>query len=216
MIKAVIFDMDGVLIDSEGIYLDRLLEFAHTKNPDVKREDIAGTVGRTARDSWSIMEKAIDRGISWEELRQEYRDGWQNYDEIDYTKIFRREIRSILAYLKENGYKLAVASSTQLPLVTRVLKENGIFDEFDMVVSGNMFQRSKPDPEIYLYTAEKLGVTPGECLVLEDSTVGIRSAHDAGMTVAALIDDRFGFDRTLADIEVEKPEDILLYLKAHR
>ncbi len=75
MIEAVIFDMDGVLIDSEPVYLDSMLRFARQKNPGVKETDIHGIVGRTAKDTWEIMEKAIGNGESWQELRQEYH-GW--------------------------------------------------------------------------------------------------------------------------------------------
>ena len=107
----------------------------------------------------------------------------------------------MIAYLKENGYRLAVASATKLPLVIRVLTENGIVDCFDQVVSGNMFERGKPDPEIYFYTAEKLGVKP------------ITAASRAGMKIAAVIDDRFGFDRSLADFEIENLGEVLECLK---
>ena len=84
--------------------------------------------------------------------------------------------------------------------------ESGIIE---LVVSGESFYRSKPDPEIYSHTAVSLGVGAGECLVVEDSTAGITAAHRAGMQVAALVDDRFGFDRSLADFEVGRLRDIL-------
>ncbi len=204
MKRAVIFDMDGVMIDSEIVYLGYQLEYAKTKNPDVRMEDLHPMVGRTAKDAWKVFEKAVHNGETWEELRQEYRENWNVYDQIDYKSMFRQEMIPVLERLKSSGYKLAVASSTGLPLVERILKTNGIWDYFDEVVSGNMFERSKPDPEIYCFTAGKLGVGVEECLVLEDSTVGITAAHRAGMTVAALIDDRFGFDRSLADYEIRE------------
>ena len=127
-------------------------------------------------------------------------------------KATEAEIKEIVD-LKENGYRLAVASATKLPLVIRVLTENGIVDYFDQVVSGNMFERGKPDPEIYFYTAGKLGVKPEECLVVEDSTIGITAASRAGMKIAAVIDDRFGFDRSLADFEIENLGEVLECLK---
>lgn len=203
MIKAVIFDMDGVLIDSEMLYLEDLLSFARTKNPEAEREDIIGTVGKTAEDTWEIMRDAIGNGQSWQELREDYRR-WSNIsDSIDYMKIFRQEAKPLLAKLKSGGYRLAVASSTHRQLVLHVLFQNQILDYFDTVVTGDMFARSKPDPEIYHYTAAALQIKEEDCLVLEDSTVGILAAHRAGMKVAALKDDRFGFDRSLADYQVE-------------
>lgn len=79
------------------------------------------------------------------------------------------------------------------------------------MVSGESFRKSKPDPEIYIHTAAALGIDTKDCLVAEDSTAGITAAHLAGMQVAAVIDDRFGFDRSLADFEVEKITDIRIF-----
>ena len=212
-IKAVIFDMDGVLIDSEMLYLEDLLKFVQTKNPEVTKEDLFSVVGSTAKDTWTIVQNAAANGQDWESLREESREKRTIYETIDYRSIFRKEAKDLIAYLKENGYRLAVASATKLPLVIRVLTENGIVDYFDQVVSGNMFERGKPDPEIYFYTAGKLGVKPEECLVVEDSTIGITAASRAGMKIAAVIDDRFGFDRSLADFEIENLGEVLECLK---
>lgn len=212
MIKAVIFDMDGVLIDSEGVYLDAMVRFAKIRNPGIEQKDICGVVGRTSRDSWEIMEKAIDNGKSWNELRQEYYQWIDVSDSVDYTRIFRPEGKEVLEELKKRGYRMALASSTHRQLVLHVLFQNQILKYFEVIVTGDKFTKSKPDPEIYHYTAKELGVREEECFVLEDSTVGITAAHQAGMKVAALIDDRFGFDRKLADYEVKGIQDILQYL----
>ncbi|MBE5973508.1 MAG: HAD family phosphatase [Paenibacillaceae bacterium] len=215
MIKAVIFDMDGVIIDSEGVYLEYQLEFAKKKNPDVKLEDLYPMVGATKQECWEVVERVVSNGQTWEELRKEFRQR-DIYSEIDYRSIYRLEVTDTLKQLKEAGFRLALASSTHLELVERVLKENGIRDYFEAVVSGEQFKKSKPDPEIYLYTAGQLKLKPEECLAVEDSTIGITAAHRAGLKIAAVIDTRYGFDQSLADYKLNQVKEVLEAVKAHR
>lgn len=209
MLKAVIFDMDGVIIDSEIEYLKRDLEFAKKKNPDVKMEDLLGMVGSSREDAWQCMVKAIKSDKTWQEVRDECYASRTNFPEMDYREIFRPEIPGILRSLQQMGFRLALASSTRKELILRVLEENGIRDHFEVVVSGAQFKRSKPDPEIYHYTAEQLGLSEKECLAVEDSTFGVTAAYRAGMPVTALIDERFGFDQSLAGWRMHKLEEVL-------
>lgn len=209
MIKAVIFDMDGVIIDSEPVYLEKDLEFARTKNPDVVLKDLFGMVGSSRKDAWSCMERAIHNGQTWEELRDEFRDTRDVYSEMDYRKIFRPEIPGILTELQQMGFKLALASSTGIDIIERVLDENNIRSFFEVVVTGAQFKRSKPDPEIYHFTASQLGVAEELCLAVEDSTFGVTAASRAGMKIAALIDHRFHFDQSLADYRMESLSEVL-------
>ena len=208
MIKAVIFDMDGVIIDSEIEYLKRNLEFAQKKNPDVKLEDLFGMVGSSRQDAWRYMAQAVDNGQTWEELRNEYYQSRDVFSEIDYRAIFRPEIRDILKQIHDMGLKLALASSTQMSIINRVLRENEIEQWFPVVVSGSQFKRSKPDPEIYQFTASRLGLKESECLAIEDSAFGVTAASRAGMKIAALIDDRFHFDQSLADYRMKQLDEI--------
>lgn len=215
MIKAVIFDMDGVIIDSEGVYLEYQLEFAKKKNSNVKLEDLYPMVGATKQECWEVVERVVSNGQTWEELRKEFRQR-DIYGEIDYRSIYRLEVTDTLKQLKEAGFRLALASSTHLELVERVLKENGIRDYFEAVVSGEQFKKSKPDPEIYLYTAGQLKLKPEECLAVEDSTIGITAAHRAGLKIAAVIDTRYGFDQSLADYKLNQVKEVLEAVKVHR
>lgn len=209
MIKAVIFGMDGVIIDSEPVYLEKDLEFARTKNPDVVLEDLYGMVGSSRKDAWSCMARAIHNGQTWEELRDEFRDSRDVYSEMDYRKIFRPEIPGLLEELKKMGLRLALASSTGIDIIERVLRENEIRSCFEVVVTGAQFKRSKPDPEIYHYTAAQLGIPEDQCLAIEDSTFGVTAASRAGMKIAALIDHRFHFDQSLADYRMESLNEVL-------
>ena len=209
--KAAIFDMDGVIVDSEIVYNDYLLEFAQAKNPAVTMDMINPMVGRSRKDSWTIMENAVQNGQTWEELLADFRV-LDIYSKVDYKKIFRQDALTVVKELKKRGYKIALASSTGPKLIARIVEETGMRPWFDLIVSGGQFKQSKPNPEIYHYTAKTLGVKEEECFVIEDSTVGIEAGKAAGMTVAALRDDRFGFDQSKADYQMNSLLEILDYL----
>ena len=198
--------MDGVIIDSEFEYLKQDFAFAKKKNPSITLPDLFGMVGSSREDAWSCMARAINNGQTWQELRDEFRA--DVYSEMDYRKIFRPEIPAILEQIHNMGLKLALASSTQMAIIERVLDENNIRSYFSVVVSGAQFKRSKPDPEIYHYTAAQLEVPESQCLVIEDSTFGITAASRAGMKIAALIDPRFSFDQSLADFRMNSLTEI--------
>ena len=89
----------------------------------------------------------------------------------------------LLSYLKDKGYRLAVASSTMREKVEKHLLEADVRQYFDVVIGGDMVERSKPEPDIYLRAASELGVSPDECYALEDSRNGLHSAHNAGCHV---------------------------------
>lgn len=209
--RAAIFDMDGVIVDSEIVYNDYLLAFAQTKNPAVTMDQINPMVGRTKKDSWMIMADAIGNGQSWEALYNEFRV-LDIYQHVDYKKIFRPEALAVVKELRNRGYRVALASSTGPRLIARIMEETGMRPWFDLIVSGNQFKQSKPNPEIYHYTAKTLKVPEETCFVIEDSEVGIEAGKAAGMTVAALRDDRFGFDQGKADHMMENLMEILDYL----
>lgn len=210
MIRAVIFDMDGVIIDSEGVYLKHMLAFIRKKNSAVTEEQVSQVVGRSAADCWERVKAMAGVKTPWETLRNQYREGrWGSPLQMDYRAIFRPEVREVVRVLRQRGYRLAVASSTGLASILQVLSENGIGEEFDAVVSGEMFQESKPNPQIYHYTAGLLDVKEEECLVLEDSTVGIQAALSAGMKVVALLDYRFGFEQWRAHYRISRIRELL-------
>ena len=214
-VKAVIFDLDGVIIDSEPIYLENLHTYVCRFRPQVKVEQMYDTVGRSAADCWERIRELIGDSRTWQEIRQEYRDTVQRTLCLDYTATFRPQTAVLLPELKNHGLKLAVASSSGRELVCQVLEQTKIRQWFDVVVSGDQFQESKPNPEIYHYTASALGIPEKECLAVEDSTVGILAARNAGIPVAALIDERFSFEQWRADYQIQDLGN-LLDLVLHR
>lgn len=212
--EAYIFDMDGVLIDSEIENNQPIFEFVKSMKPEVEQETLFPIVGRGTRDSWDYIAKLLANGKDWSEVRREYFENWlpAHPNIIDYKRIFRSEVIDILLLLKQNNKKIGLASSTRQDKIEEILSTLEIKKYFDAIVSGETLPKTKPDPGVYLETAKRLGVVPKACMVMEDSTVGITAAHRAGMTVVALIDNRFNFDRRLADYEIKKIEDFCKFI----
>lgn len=208
MIKAVIFDMDGVLIDSEIIYLDHMYEQLKIKYPQINREALFAVVGSTTKRTKEIISDVIREDVNSRMFQELYAGLWVDC-RPDYPSILRKEVPDILKELHRRGYQVALASSTSRAGIDDVLTSCGLKGDFDYIVSGEEFKESKPNPEIYLHTADTLKRKPKECLVVEDSTYGIMAGHGAGMTVAAVIDDRFSFDRSLADYSINGLWEIL-------
>jgi len=208
MIKAVIFDMDGVLIDSEIIYLDHMYEKLKLKYPRISREALFAVVGSTTKRTMEIVSEVIGEDVNSLTFQELYAGLWADC-RPDYPSILRKEVPEILKELHRRGYQVALASSTSRAGIEDVLTSCGIKGDFDYIVSGEEFKESKPNPEIYLHTADTLKREPKECLVVEDSTYGIMAGHGAGMTVASIIDDRFGFDRSLADYSINGLFEVL-------
>lgn len=216
--KALILDMDGVIIDSEPGSLEQVFAFVRSKRQDAAIEELYQIVGRTSRDVWTRIAGVIGWEKDWLETRTEYRTVWQpaHPRTVDYHAIFRPEILTILKWAKDRGLRRAVASSTRYETVKMILAEVGVLPYLDVIVSGQQCKESKPAPEIYLRTAKLLGVRPEECTAIEDSTVGITAAHRAGVQVIALRDDRFDFDRSLADGEIGSLSEFIGLWEGHR
>ena len=211
MMKALIFDMDGVIIDSEPGSMEQILAFVRSKRPEVTRKELYQIVGRTSRDVWTRIAGVIGWDKDWLATRTEYREVWQpaHPHTVNYHEIFRPAALDILKWAREKGMRTAVASSTAYEKVKMILTQVGVAPYLDVIVSGEQFKESKPNPEIYLKTAQLLGALPKECIAIEDSTVGITAAHRAGVKVIALRDDRFDFDRSLADGEIGALEEFI-------
>lgn len=213
--KAVIFDMDGVIVDTEPYNMRRVYEYVHSLRPEAKIEDMYQNAGWVKEDVWTRIASIIGNGKGWEETRADYEKNWKpNHPfAIPYKEIFRKDTITILKWARECGMNTAVASSTSYEKVKEILTEVEVTPYLDLIISGEFFEKSKPDPAIYLKTAELLGVKPEECIAIEDSTAGITAAKCAGMTVIALKDERFGFDRSLADDVIETLGDFIQHIQ---
>jgi len=185
--KAVVFDMDGLMFDTERVAI-----FAWDYAGEKMGLGKAGymvykTLGVTVNASNQIWIEEFGDRYNEEELWKYTREF--NNDFYSKNKVpVKKGLYVLLDYLKKNGYKLAVASSTSKRGVERNLKSAGVLEYFDAVICGDMVEKSKPEPEIYLKACEALGVEPSEALALEDSRNGLLSAHRAGMKVIMVPD----------------------------
>ena len=177
-IKAVIFDMDGVLIDSEPVYLHH--QYTHLKPlyPWITLESMYPLVGISGQEYMPFMAK-LCRRTDDAAFRQEM-DAMNAGCQVYYPDILRKEVRPLLHELKQMGLQVALASSSSRECIEQVLTQCKIRELFDCIVSGHEFTHSKPDPEIYRFTMDKLKRRPEECLIVEDSTYGVQAGTAAG------------------------------------
>ncbi len=121
------------------------------------------------------------------------------FDFPPFKELIYPEVKKVLKKLKEDNYLTACCSSSRPEYIQKALKDCGIDDYIDEVLSGHDFLRSKPDPEIYLTAMKKLGLSNSECMVVEDSPYGIQAGKNAGMIVSCRKDHIFGLDQSCAD-----------------
>ena len=212
MKKAVIFDLDGTLIDSELFYLNLLLEFLKGKGMVLSFEEACKTVGAHNSPVWENVARAHGGSISGKALRQEYKDEFERKfrnRELDYSQMQFADVLPVLEKLRADGVRMAIASSSSDKIIRRVVEQQNWERFFPVLVSGDNFRKSKPDPEIYRYTMKQLGTAPEETLVVEDSTYGIEAGKAAGVMVAARRDLRFGFHQEKADCLFDDMREIL-------
>ena len=185
MIKAVIFDMDGVLVDSEPFHVEIEKRQFTLNNVPVTREEQQQYMGVAAEVMWRTLSERYPINRSVEELIEQNRaESIRFFSEVDEIPLMPGVIE-LLEVLRANNYPLAVASSSFPEVIDLVLERTGIRNYFQEVVSSQEAGRSKPEPDVFLLAAKRLGVEPRNCLVVEDSANGIKAAHSANMSCVA-------------------------------
>ena len=200
--KAFIFDLDGVIVDTAKYHFLAWKELAQSLGFDFTEEQNELLKGVSRVRSLEIL---LDIGKV--ELSQEEKEKYlheKNEQYLSYiSKMDTREILpgipELLAFLKKEKIPFALGSASKN---ARLILENlGLLEDFDAIVDGNDVSTAKPDPEVFLIAAEKLGKDPKECVVIEDALAGIQAANSAGMTSVAIGDPKVlsGADHNLSN-----------------
>lgn len=208
---AVIFDMDGVIVDTEKFYLDTLARLFEAEGIEVPFEDLCVTVGASYKDFKRNLVRWFELGgehLTEEEALARY-NVWEERNQPDFAALLNHGVVETIAELKRRGVRVALASSSPMSNILLVLEACGLSDAFELVTSGEQFHESKPNPEIYLHTLENLGLPAGDCCCVEDSVPGITAGKAAGLTVFAKREDRFGFTQEAADRIIDAIPDLL-------
>lgn len=178
--KAVIFDMDGVLFDTERLCRETWNVIAKEQNLENIDDVLTACTGSNRQDTILIMKKAY--GEDFDALAFMEQCSQINIKRMEEEGIpIKKGAKEILDFLKEENYRIGLASSTRKFRVLENLEKSGFSDYFEVVIGGDMIEHSKPSPDIYLLACKELGVNPADTFAIEDSPNGIRSSHSAGM-----------------------------------
>lgn len=185
--EAVIFDMDGVIFDSETLVFHCWNVVAEKYGINNVEEACRECLGINAAETKERFLKHYGADFPYDEYKREMSELFHK-TAADGGLEVKQGVRELLSFLKEHHYKIALASSTRKAVVESQLTAAGLIDYFDEIICGDMVKNSKPEPEIYLTAAERIKVSPDKSYAIEDSYNGIRSAYSAGMDVIMVPD----------------------------
>ena len=182
MVEAIIFDMDGVLFDTEKYYYDRRASFLAQKGISIDHLPPSFFIGGNTKQVWeNILRDDYD---NWDVpiLQEEY-NAYKQDNPLPYKELIFPDVLKVLNEVKSRGLKIGLASSSVKADILRALEENHLDGFFDVVLSGEEFKESKPNPEIYQKVLKAVNCDPNQVMVLEDTGYGVQAAHDAGIQV---------------------------------
>lgn len=179
-IKAVIFDMDGVLIDTEKHYFSCWLQASKEAGFPFSEEQALMLRSCDAKVAARMMQESFGEGFDYYAIRERRRQLVK--ERLEVCGVEKKPgVEETLLYLREKGIKTAVATATPLDRTREHLTQLGLLGLFDKIVSAKEVENGKPAPDVYLYACNQIGEEPGSCIAVEDSPNGIMSAYRAGL-----------------------------------
>ena len=187
-IKAVLFDMDGLMVDTESLATEAFIHGAKKQGYEMTREETLLVLGFTTKSIYEFWGNYFkDSDVSGKQLVD---DHYEYIEDILFTTGPKKMpfIEELLIYLKDNNYKVAVASSSNMNHIVNNMEKTGLVKYIDELASGAEVENGKHAPDVFLLAAERLGVKPEECIVLEDSMAGVIAGSTAGAKVIMVPD----------------------------
>lgn len=202
---AVIFDMDGSMVDSMWLWKEIDVEYLGRFHIPLPQDLQSRIEGMSFHETAVYFKEHFPIPDSVEQMKADWnRMAWDKYER---EVPLKPGVRAFLENCRERGIKLGIATSNSRELVENVARVHGLHDFFDCIMTGSEVERGKPSPDIYLAVAERLQVPPERCLVFEDIVPGIQAGKSAGMEVCAVEDDYSADAReqkkSLADYYIE-------------
>lgn len=187
-LEAVIFDMDGLMLDTEVLAIMSLRKAADAIGISLTDEVVMAMNGLNEYDANILLEKELGQPFDQKKFSEIFYEDYHKRTILNDIIPIKEGLIELVDYLKENNIKLAVATSTKVDLALKKLKLAGIANRFEIIVGGDQVVQGKPAPDPYLKAVDKLGVDIKNCLALEDSDNGAMSAFSAGIRVIVVPD----------------------------
>ena len=178
-VEAALFDMDGLLIDSEAVYIRAYQDAAAEIGAEISMDLCHAMVGVPRRECEEMIQEHYGPAFDVPAFQLCFRRHSARH--MEERVPVKPGAAELLAFLGDRGIKLGVATSAQRASVERYLGRAGLLDRFAAIATRADIERPKPHPDVYLEAARRLGVDPARCLAFEDSNIGLEAAHAAGM-----------------------------------
>lgn len=214
MIKAVIFDMDGLMINSERVTFEGYQKVMNKMGLSISEEFYKTLLGKTLKTATELFYEIYGNDFPMEQVVCDVHQYMEDLFDTQGIPL-KKGLVELLTYLKNNDYKTIVATSSHRDRVDHILDIAHLTQYFDDSICGNEVAKGKPNPEVFLRACEKLKVQPTEALVLEDSEAGIQAAHAGNISVICIPDMKYPdpkFEKMTAKI-LDSLDQVIDYLK---
>jgi len=205
MIKAVLCDLDGTLIDSERFYVNETKKWMTALGKDVPIEKCFAIVGMTMPETYTYLSKYTE--LSYEETKQSYDKHFKDLN-TDFATLLFADVKPFFDELEKRGIDIAICSMSPKDYVEKMMKECELNAYIDFYIGGNEVKHNKPAPDIYLRALEVLRVNSKDVIIVEDGKVGIEAGKAAGCYVIARDASYINMDQSKADLIVSNINDV--------